>query len=209
MNMSEPDGSSRLNTDLPGNGPGHAPLFATTGSSPAGPTPGPVDRPRILLAEDNAVNQKVAALMLNRFGYRVDFASDGVEAVAAAKERRYALVLMDFQMPNMDGLEATRQIRLLERAGAHIPIVALTAGGDKESRDQCLGAGMDDYLAKPLRAEALRSTLDRWAPFPHPLRLAESPVQHANPGSPPSPNQPLTHEGRSLRGAPDGGLQTG
>ena len=113
---------------------------------------------RILLAEDNAVNQKLALRLLGQMGYRADVAADGVEAVECAQRQPYDLVLMDVQMPEMDGLEATRM--LVERLGARRPrIVAMTANAMQGDREACLDAGMDDYLTKPIRVEALVQAL--------------------------------------------------
>ena len=113
---------------------------------------------RILLAEDNAINQKVAVRMLERLGYRADVAADGEEVLAALKKRPYDVVLMDVQMPEMDGLEATRRIR---RTPCHQPyIIAMTAHAMKGDREECLEAGMDDYVSKPVRIEELKAALD-------------------------------------------------
>ncbi|MCU0962779.1 MAG: response regulator [Pirellulaceae bacterium] len=119
---------------------------------------------RILLVDDSLMNQKLAATILGNGGYDVVIANDGREAVAAWQRQPVDLILMDIQMPEMDGFEATRLIREQERAaGGHVPIVALTAHALKGDRDQCLQAGMDGYIAKPLRArellEAVASTL--------------------------------------------------
>ena len=124
---------------------------------------GSYDRLRILLAEDNPVNRDVALSMLENLGCRADVAADGHEVLAAIKREAYDLVLMDCQMPRMDGFTATEEIRSREREGGRrIPIVALTASAMEEDRDRCLAAGMDDFLPKPLRVEALRDALDRW-----------------------------------------------
>ena len=112
----------------------------------------------ILLAEDNGVNQRVAVGILNRLGYDVDVAANGIEAVALAGETAYDLILMDVQMPEMDGLEATRAIRA---AGHRARIVAMTANAMSEDRDACYEAGMEDFVAKPIRLEELSAALVR------------------------------------------------
>jgi PAS domain S-box-containing protein len=117
----------------------------------------------ILLAEDNTVNQRVASRMIERIGHRVVVAGDGMQALTALGESRFDLVLMDMQMPVMDGLEATQAIRAREK-GTRIPIVALTANALSSDRAQCLAAGMDDYLSKPFDLAKLRNILDRWLP---------------------------------------------
>jgi CheY-like chemotaxis protein len=116
---------------------------------------------RILLAEDNPVNQKVAVLTLEGLGYHVDVVSDGEQAVAAVERSRYDAVLMDCQMPVLDGFEATRRIRRSEAPGHHVPIIALTSSATEADRQQCLAAGMDDHIAKPLHAAALQEVLTR------------------------------------------------
>ena len=116
---------------------------------------------RILLAEDNAVNQKVALSYLARMGYRADVAASGREALEAARREAYDVVLMDVQMPEMDGLEATRRIRALLPDGRSPWIVALTASAMTGDADRCLAAGMNDYLSKPVRVEELAAALRR------------------------------------------------
>ena len=116
---------------------------------------------RILLAEDNAVNQEVAVALLGSAGLQVDVAGDGQEALRMASSFDYALILMDVQMPLMDGLDATRAIR--RSPGGHaVPILAMTANAFAEERQRCLDAGMNDHVAKPVVAEQLFATLYQW-----------------------------------------------
>jgi CheY-like chemotaxis protein/HPt (histidine-containing phosphotransfer) domain-containing protein len=136
-------------------------------------------RGRVLVVEDNTINQTVAAGTLAKLGYSTDLAVNGREAVEAVSRRDYAAVLMDCQMPDMDGYEATREIRKRQagvsgpNAGAgqrHLPIIAMTASATEVDRERCLAAGMDDYLSKPVRFESMEATLERWL---------ESPTGHA------------------------------
>ncbi|MBV9438846.1 MAG: response regulator, partial [Candidatus Eremiobacteraeota bacterium] len=120
-------------------------------------------RGRVLVAEDNVTMHEVLVHQFDALGVGLKIVSDGAQAVAEVRRDPYDLVLMDCQMPKVDGFEATRLIREDERVtGRHVPIVAMTANAFKEDRDACLAAGMDDYLAKPVRMETLRATLDRW-----------------------------------------------
>ncbi len=119
---------------------------------------------RVLLVEDNPVNQKVANLMLERIGCSVDSVANGLEAIEAFTRLPYDLVLMDCQMPEMDGYEATRMIRTMENSGRRTPVIALTANAMKGDRDRCLASGMDDYLSKPVDRKQLEQTIRRWAP---------------------------------------------
>jgi len=121
-------------------------------------------RNRILLAEDNLVNQKVALRFLEKLDFRVDIVGDGLAALAAWQTGHFDLILMDCQMPKMDGYEATRAIRKLEDGKRHIPIVALTAHAMKGDEDKCRAAGMDDYLTKPIDRGKLEGCLDRLLP---------------------------------------------
>jgi PAS domain S-box-containing protein len=117
---------------------------------------------RVLLAEDNPINQKLAVILLQKAGYSVDFVENGLQAVEQVKKGVYCMVLMDVQMPEMDGYDATREIRKLEGDVRHIPIIAMTAGAMKGDRELCLAAGMDDYISKPLKPELLFATMKQW-----------------------------------------------
>jgi CheY-like chemotaxis protein len=116
-------------------------------------------RVHVLLAEDNLVNQKVAAKLLEKLGYSVDIAANGKEAVRAWENGHFDVILMDCQMPEMDGYEATRQIRHREPPTHRTPIIALTAHAMKGADDECRAAGMDGYVTKPIDSELLRSTI--------------------------------------------------
>ncbi|MCC6457157.1 MAG: response regulator [Caldilineaceae bacterium] len=120
---------------------------------------------RILLAEDNLTNQKVALRMLMRLGYEADVAVNGLEAVKALHRQHYDIILMDVQMPEMDGLEATRRIRMERAASAQPYIIAMTAAVMQLDREKCLEAGMNDFLAKPTRLEELAQALKRYIPL--------------------------------------------
>jgi CheY-like chemotaxis protein len=120
---------------------------------------------RVLLAEDNVVNQTLAVAMLRKRGHFVVVANDGLEALAALEREPWDVVLMDVQMPQMDGWEATAEIRKKESGTTrHVPIVALTAHAMREDRERCLAAGMDAYLAKPFNAGELFETLEKLLP---------------------------------------------
>jgi CheY-like chemotaxis protein/HPt (histidine-containing phosphotransfer) domain-containing protein len=140
---------------------------------------------RLLLCDDNAINQKVAMRLLQQMGYRPDMAANGVEALAALDKQPYDIVFMDVQMPEMDGLEATRIIRERQLDPSRFPngkspviIVAMTANAMPGDRDRCIKSGMDDYLAKPVRPEDVRKIIERWA------TTMKSPQQPAKPASP-------------------------
>ena len=163
--------------------PRSGPLFRTS--------PG-VPPPRVLVAEDNITNQEVLQSILRKMGLDADVAANGAEVVDALQRQPYDLVLMDVQMPGMDGLQAVRLVRNPESAvlNHHIPVVAMTAHAMEGDRQECLRAGMDDYLAKPIRIADLVAALEKWirpaSPGPEP---AASPVADAAPaalpGAPP------------------------
>jgi PAS domain S-box-containing protein len=162
-----------------------APAAPVAVDAPARPTP---RRGRVLVVEDNRVNLRVAAALLENLGYHVDTATNGVEAVEACAGTAYDAVLMDCQMPEMDGFRATAFIREREKERRRTPIIALTASvlpGDKE---RCLAAGMDDYLGKPIQLEALDTVLRKWIPLSERRAAREEPP----PGeSPLPPGHPL------------------
>jgi len=136
--------------------------------------PRPAQATRVLVAEDNTTNQVVAFGMLHKLGYdHISLANDGREAVELALHEDFAIILMDCQMPEMDGYEATRRLRA---AGCRVPIIAMTANAIKGDRERCLEAGMNDYLTKPMDLKGLGTMLARWAVPPEPLQPADLPV---------------------------------
>ncbi len=124
-----------------------------------------MQRGHVLLAEDYEANRRVAVHMLDRLGFGVDVACNGIEALECLAQGAYDAVLMDCQMPELDGFEATRRVREIERGSErHIPILAMTAHALAGDRERCLAAGMDDYLAKPIKLKALEDLLALWVP---------------------------------------------
>lgn len=138
---------------------------------------------RVLIVEDNVINQIVIKRMLERCGHTVDIAADGDAAIRLVQENVYDLLLTDVNMPGTDGLRAARRIRTLSDAHARLPIVALTASATATDREECLRAGMNDYLTKPIDAEALRGVVDRWTSEPleawHPIAVPGNEPQYA------------------------------
>jgi CheY-like chemotaxis protein len=140
----------------------------------------------VLLAEDNLVNQRLATRLLEKRGHRVTLAANGREALAAIEKQAYDLVLMDVQMPEMDGLEATIMLRQGEKGSErHQPVIALTAHAMKGDQERCLAAGMDGYLTKPIRPQEIDEILNKYVairkegetPTPQEVRSAEQPVE--------------------------------
>ncbi len=182
------------------------PVVPATNAVPEQPA---LPRARLLLAEDNPVNQDVAVTMLELLGCHVDIANNGQEALDALKRMKYDLVLMDCQMPEMDGFEATKAIRSQEVAAAspsqpQLPIIALTANAMSGDRERCLAAGMDDYLSKPFTQEKLSAALSRWllqtdkTAQSQPIMTQSSEQKSSGTVAPPIAAQPA----ESLAGAP-------
>jgi CheY-like chemotaxis protein len=156
--------------------------------APATAAAGPTRSLRVLLAEDSPVNQRVATALLEKWGHTVTVAANGRQAIAALAGEQFDLILMDVQMPEMDGLEATVAIRQREQnEGGHIPIVALTAHAMKGDRDRCLAAGMDAYVTKPIRSKELARIIHEVTD-----RLQDSPTQAASMSNPPMEGESLS-----------------
>jgi two-component system sensor histidine kinase/response regulator len=139
-------------------------LLPTPRKSSATAAAPPQNRGRVLIVEDNPINQRVAVILANKLGFVADVAGDGSEALTMVRDHEYTLILMDCQMPVMDGFEATRAIRALETPIAQVPIIAVTANVMEGQRDKCLAAGMNDYLPKPINKDVLGRTVDKWIP---------------------------------------------
>jgi CheY-like chemotaxis protein len=143
----------------------HSLAEARSGKKTADSPAAPAQRVRVLVAEDNPVNQKLAIRMLEKLNMSVDIAATGREVLGMLEKGAYDLVFMDCQMPEMDGYEATARIRQSEQdSGKHLPIIAMTANAMQGDRKKCLSAGMDDYMAKPIRREAITEILQKWTP---------------------------------------------
>ncbi len=175
-------------------------------SPPATPAPMPLGGPsrsdhaaapsggRLLVVDDNPVNQRVALRMLQKRGHAVDVADNGVEAVAAVARVSYDAILMDCQMPEMDGFEATRAIRRREGTQRHTPIIAMTAGAMTGDKEKCLAAGMDGYLAKPIKADTLAAMIGRW------VVTSALPTEPETPKDPPRETSARRLDGALLAG---------
>jgi two-component system sensor histidine kinase/response regulator len=146
----------------------------------------------VLLVEDDRVNQRVAAAMLRHLGFHVDVVTDGAQAVAAAASTAYRAILMDCQIPVLDGYEATGEIRRAEGTSRRTPIVAVTASDSVSDRQRCLAAGMDDYLSKPVSLRSLTAVLGRWTSDGS--GGGGGPVGSANPPAPLQPAPTLDPE---------------
>ncbi|MBI2810940.1 MAG: PAS domain-containing protein [Candidatus Melainabacteria bacterium] len=175
------------------------PDFSILDSRRSAPDSALFDNTLILIAEDQKVNQRLAMLQLRELGCEAIAVSNGSEAVEAARKTSYAVILMDCQMPEMDGFEAARTIRAMEQeTGQHVPIIAMTAQAMTGDREQCLAAGMDDYISKPVTSKKLADVLRRWLPqFENDSKEALSPdVFSAEP--------PPEHEISDLKPEPSG-----
>jgi len=156
--------------------PAPSPATRAVASPAASP---PLTRAHVLLVEDNDINRTVALGVLAKLGYSADVACNGLEALDSAAKGSYAAVLMDCQMPEMDGYAATRELRRREGTTRHTPIIAMTASALKEDRERCLAAGMDDYISKPVRLDDLDATLSRWLDQPRSTTPGDQPDQEA------------------------------
>ena len=142
------------------------------------PRPLPAGAPTVLVVEDSPVNRVVATRVVERCGYQVNAVNNGQEALDALSARHYDAILMDCQMPELDGYAATREIRRREGSDRHTPIIAMTAHAMNGDRERCLDAGMDDYVSKPVRAQTLVEVLRRWIPDEDPSPPTRLPLPH-------------------------------
>jgi len=152
------------------------------------PAQSPASKPQrrltVLVVEDSEVNRQVAVALVKKMGHEVIETDDGAAAVAIFQSKSPHIVLMDMHMPGMDGYEATRRIREIEKLrNSHVPIIALTAHATKEAREQCLASGMDDYLAKPVRIQQLRDVLRRHGLSDTPVEMPPPPGKHTSMGT--------------------------
>jgi PAS domain S-box-containing protein len=188
---SEPGRGSTFWFAVPLTRPSAAGLDGPAPRQPAGvavqPTMLASEAPPLLVVEDSAINQQVAVRMLEALGLRSRVVANGEEALAALAEQTYSAILMDCQMPVMDGYEAASAIRRAEAGQRHIPIIALTANAMRGDRERCLAAGMDDYLAKPIRRGELAAALQRWLLLDEPPAAPTRPT----PGEPPLGGGPV------------------
>ncbi|MEU2744901.1 response regulator [Streptomyces collinus] len=157
-----------------------SPVAASAPAAPAPTAPEPAHRGHLLLVEDNEINQMVAQGLLTRLGYSTDIAADGAQALLMTQEHSYQAVLMDCQMPQMDGYTATRELRRREGDHGHLPVIAMTAGALAEDREKCTAAGMDDYISKPVSADELERALARWVHTAPPQAGNAAPPQAGN-----------------------------
>jgi CheY-like chemotaxis protein len=159
------------------------------------PDAAPGTRWSVLLAEDNLVNQKVATRLLEKLNLQITIAQNGQEAIDKAQSGAYDLIFMDCQMPEVDGYEATEAIRKMDGGKNRIPIVAMTANAMQGDREKCIGAGMDDYLTKPIKAAELGRMVDEWAPKGRAIRRDNGLIA-ADAGQPAAP-KPVPGSGAS------------
>jgi CheY-like chemotaxis protein len=168
-----------------------APRPAHAALDPSGASASSRGRYRVLVAEDNSVNQMVISRILQKLGYRADVVANGIEAICTLEQAPYDAILMDCQMPEMDGYEAATRIRAIEGTGRRTPIIALTAAVLQEDRERCRAAGMDDFLPKPVTHESVRATLERW-------------VRDSRPPGSDFPDTPQERVGDAFDGEPAG-----
>jgi two-component system sensor histidine kinase/response regulator len=148
----------------------------------------PASKGRVLIVDDNAINQLVARKAVQRVGYEAAVGGDGAAALEMIAGSRFQVVLMDCQMPGMDGYQTTAEIRRRERAGERLPVVAMTANSVDGDRERCSAAGMDDYIGKPLRLADLAEMLERWVT---PLETCGAAAASPGPAFPTPPDRPI------------------